>query len=73
MSNKYLKLTTLTVWHARRHDIKVKGRLRPFIEGVDLFTSGQKWWLVYTGSTNLPTGPFKTKGDAVRWYEHGGR
>lgn len=61
------------VWSSRLGQLRVKGKLLPFVEGVNIFRSNRKWWLAYPDSKDHNTGPFKTKRAAIAWYEKGGR
>ncbi len=55
---------------------KYLGTVEPFKDGVQLFNSKRKWWLYYgvrkDGSQHI-TGDFKSKKEAMAWYNKGGR
>jgi hypothetical protein len=60
------------IFHKTKSTHVVKtGKLLKFKEGVDIFNVKRKWWLSYSFDRN--TGSFRTKREAIAWYEKGGR
>lgn len=71
--SKCLQIVTRVVWSSKLGELQLEGRLIPFKNGVNIFNAKRKWWLAYTGSIDHNTGPFRTKKEAIQWYEKGGR